>query len=48
MVKSLKKVSKELIKASKMHKGQSDKIKKYIKKTSKTNKSSARRTRKKG
>ena len=45
MVKTLKKVSKELVKASKMHKRQSVKIKKYI---NKTNKSSARRTSKKG
>tara|TARA_X000001382_G_scaffold23636_1_gene14587 strand:- start:488 stop:634 length:147 start_codon:yes stop_codon:yes gene_type:complete len=48
MVKTLKKVSKELVKASKMHKGQSAKIKKYVKKIEKKKNSSARRTRKKG
>ena len=48
MVKTLKTVSKELVKASKMHKRQSAKIKKYVKKIEKKKNSSARRTRKKG
>tara|TARA_A100000172_G_C2994381_1_gene94001 strand:- start:504 stop:641 length:138 start_codon:yes stop_codon:yes gene_type:complete len=45
MVKTLKKVAKELNNASRLHKRQSKIVKKYIKKTERP---SARRTRKKG